>query len=300
MHRGGDQHALAVLARQLEHGMPHMLPGRVVKQEVIAAPRRDLHGVVGVRHIVQHIGIDARRIDDAARLQRAAVGFDGPAASVRKGVQPRYRCVELKLYAVLCGVFCQRVGQPERADDAAGGRPERCHRLIGDIRLHRSKLVPLDDAQPLHAVGDAVFIEFLQRGAVLLAQADDQTAALGVGKIQLLGQRGHPAAALDIEFRHQAAVGSIIAGMYNSAVGLGGAAADILRLIQHQNIRAVARKFPRAGTPGHACADNDYIMHMLYLVLFVCRACRGDHWSPAESVRCWKPSGSMRASTPTA
>ena len=120
MHRGGDQHALAVLARQLEHGMPHMLPGRVVKQEVIAAPRRDLHGVVGVRHIVQHIGIDARRIDDAARLQRAAVGFDGPAASVRKGVQPRDRRVELKLYAVLCGVFCQRVGQPERADDAAG------------------------------------------------------------------------------------------------------------------------------------------------------------------------------------
>ena len=56
--------------------------------------------------------------------------------------------------------------------------------------------------------------------------------------------------------------------MYNGAVGLGGAAADILRLIQHQNIRAVARKLPRAGTPGHARADNDYIMHMLYLVLF--------------------------------
>ena len=57
--------------------------------------------------------------------------------------------------------------------------------------------------------------------------------------------------------------------MYNGAVGLGGAAADILRLIQHQNIRAVARKLPRAGTPGHARADNDYIMHMLYLVLLV-------------------------------
>ncbi len=88
VHRGGDQHALAVLARQLEHGMPHMLPGRVVKQEVIAAPRRDLHGVGGVRHIVQRVGVYARRIDDAARLQRAVVGFDGPAASVRKGVQP--------------------------------------------------------------------------------------------------------------------------------------------------------------------------------------------------------------------
>ncbi len=81
-------------------------------------------------------------------------------------------------------------------------------------------------------------------------------------------------------------MGSIVAGMYNGAVGLGGAAADILLLIQHQNIRVIARKLPRAGAPGHARADNDYIMHMLYLVLLVRAVVNGFPLSAAEGRTC--------------
>ena len=68
VHCGRYQHALAVFARQLEYRVPHMLPRRVVKQEVISPPGRDGHGVRRVGHIVQRIGVDARRIDDAARF----------------------------------------------------------------------------------------------------------------------------------------------------------------------------------------------------------------------------------------
>ena len=299
MDRGRDQHALAVLARQLEHCVPHVLSGRVVQQEVIPAPRGNFHRVGSVGQVVQRVGVDARRIDDAARLAAAAVGIDLPTAP-GQWVQTGDFGVKPEPHAVFGCVFGQGVGQAKGADDAAGGCPQGGDGSVGNVRFHRDQLVALDDAQPFHAVGDAVLVEFLQRGAVVLTQADDKTAALVVGKVQLLGKGRHTAAALDVELRHQAAVCGVVPGVNDGTVGLGRAAADVLLFLQHQNIRVIARKFPCAGTPGHARANDDDIVHILYLVLFVCRACRGDHWSPAESVRCWKPSGSMRASTPTA
>lgn len=102
MHRGRYQHALAVFARQLEYRVPHMLPRRVVKQEVISPPGRDGHGVRRVGHIVQRVGVYACRIDDAARFQRAVVGLDGPPGSA--AVQRVQACnfgVKPKLHTVL-------------------------------------------------------------------------------------------------------------------------------------------------------------------------------------------------------
>ena len=45
VNRRGYKNALAVFARQLEYRVPHMLPRRVGKQEVISPPGRDGHGV---------------------------------------------------------------------------------------------------------------------------------------------------------------------------------------------------------------------------------------------------------------
>ena len=150
-----------------------MLPGRVVQQEVIPAPRRDVHRVRRVGHVVQRVGVDARRIDDAARFQlpwsvstahhrRRPVGAAGDF-----GVKP-------ELHAVFGGVLGQRKGQAERADDAAGGRPQGGDGGVRMFGSSRDQTRRVYDAQPFHAVGDAVFIELLQRGAVLLAQADDK------------------------------------------------------------------------------------------------------------------------------
>ena len=290
VHRGRYQHALAVFARQLEYRVPHMLPRRVVKQEIISPPGRDGHGVRLVGHIVQRVGVYARRIDDAACFQRAVVGLDGPPGSAAvQRVQARNFGVKPKLHTVFGGVLRQRKRQAERADDAARGRPQCGDGSVRDVRLHSHQLVPFYDAQPLHAVGDAVFIELLQRGAVLVAQADDKAAAPVVGKIQFLRKGRHPAAALDVELGHQAAVGRVVPGVDNGAVGLGRAAADVLLLLYYKNFRVIPRKLPRTGAPGHARADNDDVVH-------IDTSCC---WF-AEHVRCRKPSGPMRASTSTA
>ena len=221
------------------------------------------HGTLETRCIVNAAGVYARRIDDAACFQRAVVGLDGPPGSAAvQRVQARNFGVKPKLHTVFGGVLRQRKRQAERADDAARGRPQCGDGGVRDIRLHSHQLVPFYDAQPLHAVGDAVFIELLQRGAVLVAQADDKAAAPVVGKIQLLRKGRHPAAALDVELGHQAAVGRVVPGVDNGAVGLGRAAADVLLLLYHKNFRVIPRKLPRAGTPGHARADNDDVVHI--------------------------------------
>ena len=153
MHRGRYQHALAVFARQLEYRVPHMLPRRVVKQEVISPPGRDGHGVRRVGHIVQRVGVYARRIDDAACFQRAVVGLDGPPGSAAvQRVQTRNFGVKLKLHTVFGGVIRQRKRQAERADDAARGRPQ-CGdggaEMFGSIPTSSSRSMMRSPSTPL-------------------------------------------------------------------------------------------------------------------------------------------------------
>ena len=239
MHGGGDQHALTVLARQLEDGVVHMPCRRVVQQEVIAAPGNDLHRVGGIHGVVQLVRMHTGGVHHQARLKAALVGLHAPAAL--DGGKAGDGGIKLELYAIFCGVLGKSIGQAKGADDAAGGCPHGSHRVIGNVRLHLDQLVAFDNAQALYAVGHAVFVQLYQIRAVLLAQTHHQAAALVVGKIQFFGKGRHTAAALHIQLGHQAAVGGIVACMDNGAVGLGGAAADILLLIQHQNICFTAR-----------------------------------------------------------
>ena len=256
--RGGHQHAFAVLARQLEHRMPHMVPGGVVQQEVIPPAGHDGHGV-GADLVVQFVGMHARRVDHAARLQRAAAGLHPPAA--RDGPHGLHLGIELEAHAVFGGVLGKGAGQAKGADDAAGGGPQRSHRLVGDVRLQGAQFAAFHDAQPLHAVGQTVLIEFLQRRAVLIAQADHQAAALVVGKIQLFGKGRHHAAARHVQGGHAAACGGVEPGVDDGAVGLAGAAADVLLLVQYQNVRPEAAQFPGGGAAADPRADDDDVDH---------------------------------------
>ena len=233
------QHALTVLARQLEDRVVYMPGCRVIQQEVIAAPGNDLHRVGGVHGVVQLVGMHTGGVDDQPRFDAALVRLNAPAAL--DGGHAGHGRIKLELYAIFCGVLSKSIGQAERADDAAGRGPQGGDRIVRNVRLHLGQLVTFDNAQALYAVGHAVFVQLFKARAILLAQADDQAAALVVGKVQLFGKGGHAAAALHIQLSHQAAVDGIVARMYNGAVCLGGAAADILLLIQHQNIRFTAR-----------------------------------------------------------
>ena len=107
MDRRADQHALAELAGQLEDGMRDEIAGILVQQAVIAAPRRDVQ-LARRDHVVQHVRVDARRVDHVPRFKIAVVRVDGPEA-VLPGKAGDFG-VELEFHAVVKGVFCQCYG----------------------------------------------------------------------------------------------------------------------------------------------------------------------------------------------
>ena len=114
--------------------------------------------------IVQHVGVDARRVDNGAGLKRAAVRLNDPMAIF--GADGGDFCVKLEANAVGGGVFRQGDGQAEGADDCAGRRPEGRDRVRGDVRLKFAQAVALDDLEAGHAVFHAVFVEGVQAWAV--------------------------------------------------------------------------------------------------------------------------------------
>ena len=56
------------------------------------------------------------------------------------------------------------------------------------------------------------------------------------------------------------AVRGVEARVDDGAVGLGGAAAHVLRLFQHQHPALVARQIPRDCAAGHTGADDDNVV----------------------------------------
>ena len=65
------------------------------------------------------------------------------------------------------------------------------------------------------------------------------------------------------EFCHQAAVRGVEARMDNGAVGLAGAAADVLLALEHEEAALTAAEIPGDGAARHARADNDHIIHKI-------------------------------------
>ena len=123
------------------------------------------------------------------------------------------------------------------------------------------QLLPPDDPQPFHPVGYAVFVQSLQPGTACLGQADHQAAALVIGKVQLFGQGGHPFAALDVQPGHQGAVARVETGVDDGAVGLAGAAADVLLLVQDEDVRLIAGELAGNGAARHPRPNDDDICH---------------------------------------
>ena len=53
------------------------------------------------------------------------------------------------------------------------------------------------------------------------------------------------------------------ARMDNGAVGLAGAAADVLLALEHEEAPLTAAEIPGDGAARHARADNDHIIHKI-------------------------------------
>ena len=89
------------------------------------------------------------------------------------------------------------------------------------------------------------------------------SAAAAIWEVQFTGQRLHQLAAAQIEFCHQAAVRGVEARMDDGAVGLAGAAADVLLALEHEEAALTAAEIPGDGAARHARADNDHIIHKI-------------------------------------
>ena len=157
-------------------------------------------------------------------------------------------------------ILCQRNGQIERADNAAGRRPERGDGVFRHVRLQLVQALRVHDLQLLDAVFHAVFIQRPQLRQILLGHADDERAVHFERKIKILRKLRHHEIAFEIHFCHQASVRGVEARVDNGAVGLGGAAAHILCLFQHQHPSLIAGQVPRDRAAGNACADNDDVV----------------------------------------
>jgi len=168
---GGHQHTLAHGTGQLEDGAAHQAAVLPVQQAVFAPAGGDVQ-LPGRDHVVQHVGIDACRVDNIPRPEVALLRVDGPAL-LAPG-KARDLCVEPEVHAVGIGVLRQGDGHIEGADNAAGGRPQGGNGVFADVGLQLVEPPGVHDLQPFHAVFHAVFIESQKPVHILLGHAYHQ------------------------------------------------------------------------------------------------------------------------------
>ena len=69
-------------------------------------------------------------------------------------------------------VLCKSIGQAEGTDDSASGSVQSSNRVIADVGLKRTQLIPFHNPQTFHTVGKPVLVELLQSRTVFLAHHD--------------------------------------------------------------------------------------------------------------------------------
>ena len=165
------QNALAQLPGQLEHRVADEAAHLPVQQAVVAPAGGDVQ-LPGGDHVVQHVGIDACRVDNIPRLEVALLRVDGPAL-LAPG-KARDLCVEPEVHTVGIGILRQSDGHIEGADNAAGRRPQGGNGVFADVGLQLVEPLGIHNFQPLHAVFHAVFIESQKPVHILLGHAYHQ------------------------------------------------------------------------------------------------------------------------------
>jgi hypothetical protein len=84
--------------------------------------------------------------------------------------------IETELSPVFDCVFGVRFGEPKRADDAGRWRVKCGNGNIAHIWLYITKLLPLYDTKPFHAVFQAVFVKLIKLPTLRIVYADDKAA----------------------------------------------------------------------------------------------------------------------------
>ena len=123
------------------------------------------------------------------------------------------------------------------------------------------QLVPANNAQALHAVLFATLPQLLQPRQVFFVKAQYQGAVTLIGKVQLLAQTLHHAAAGHIEMGFFRSRLGVEAGVDDGGVGFAGANAHILPLFTQGQAQVVAAQLPGCGAAHSAAADDNGIIN---------------------------------------
>ena len=219
--------------------------------------------LVRAHHVVNLIRVHAGRVDDITGLNLPVIRLDRVSAlnlsdAGHLGVQTELRSVHRR-------VLRHRDVQHKRADDAGRRGVKSGARLVGDVRLHRYELLPLNDPQPLDAVFSPALQQIIQFFFLFGIGTDDEGPDSLKRKIQLFRERLHHAVSLDIQLCHERAGAGVKARVRDGAVRLRSAAADILSFFEDADRNFVARKLSGHRTAGHSGADNGYIYHIRLL-----------------------------------
>ena len=192
--------------------------------------------------------------------------MQNPAAALPP-FQALYFRVKMKLHTVHGRIFRQGDVQAEGTDNARRGRIESRIGLLRQVRLHLQQFVVVNDTKIRDAVRLSPVVECLKARHVFLGETDHQGTDAPERDIQIFCQIAHQRIAAHVELCHQTAGRGVIAGVDDGAVGLGGAAADILLLFQDADAGRAAGQLPGGGCAGDARAYYDYIVHR-YSFLF--------------------------------
>ena len=184
--------------------------------------------------VVQRVAVYAGAAHHHLCLHFAPGGVHGEV--VAGALDGLHGGVKLEPAAVFPGVFIEGDGHAEGAHDGAGGGVQRRHHLVRQGRLLLPQCVAPQDLQPLDVVFLAPLVQLPQPGHVRLVEAQHQGAVAPVVKVQLPAQILHHLAAFHVEPGLQRAGGRVKAGVYDGAVGLGGAHAHILAPLYQTHI----------------------------------------------------------------
>ena len=257
MDRGGHQHALAVLARQLEHRAAHVGAGGVVQQAVLAPAGSDVQLVL-TDPVVDFVGEHPGGVDHRPGGKVPLAGVDHPA--LPGPFQAGDLGVEGELHPVFSGALRQAQGQLEGAHNARGVGKQGPLHLLREVGLQSPGLLPGEQLHVRHAVCHAPVVELPQLGQLLLGEAHHKGPHPPEGDVQLLAERIHALVARHIHLRFPGAGLRVEPSVHNGGVCLAGALTHIQGALHHQEAALPAGELPGHGGAHHTGAHHNGIV----------------------------------------
>ena len=257
---GGDEHALAHLARALENNMIDQCALALIEKEIFALVRGDGEGVRS-RHVVDFIAPDSGGVDDEAGVNLLAAGRNAEAAV--DWLDGSDFTVQLHPRSILHSRFRQRDRQLPRADDSGAGGVKGTGDLGAHIRFHLAHFLGGEHLHAGYAVLCAAIKQLADQRILIGVESKHKAADLLIGNVQLFAQFLDKGVALHVIPGHFGAGMRIVPRMYDGAVGFCGADGNVVLLFHQHGAELVAAQLVEQRAAANAASNDDYVNHSL-------------------------------------